>query len=122
MTQSFIDTSRIPPNFSWELRQTPTGFGFTISNPRLTVRRRFWHGMGETPEAAQAAALEELRAYLIDGDRREGMVSRETIQGRPSALRSAESRVGNECVSTCRSRWSPYISKKKHDTVTQRSH
>src|SRR3546814_12767926 len=23
-------------------------------------------------------------------------------------LRSEESRVGNECVSTCRSRWSPY--------------
>src|SRR3546814_5136312 len=24
------------------------------------------------------------------------------------AVRSAERRVGNECVSTCRSRWSPY--------------
>src|SRR3546814_10539825 len=30
-------------------------------------------------------------------------------QGQPSALpRSEESRVGKECVSTCRSRWSPY--------------
>src|SRR3546814_15898805 len=28
-------------------------------------------------------------------------------QGR-HALRSEERRVGNECVSTCRSRWSPY--------------
>src|SRR3546814_7859368 len=27
--------------------------------------------------------------------------------GRPAA-RSEERRVGNECVSTCRSRWSPY--------------
>src|SRR3546814_17410271 len=27
--------------------------------------------------------------------------------------RSEESRVGKECVSTCRSRWSPYHSKKK---------
>src|SRR3546814_19852532 len=27
--------------------------------------------------------------------------------------RSEERRVGKECVSTCRSRWSPYISKKK---------
>src|SRR3546814_11491626 len=27
--------------------------------------------------------------------------------------RSAERRVGKECVSTCRSRWSPYHSKKK---------
>src|SRR3546814_16609893 len=28
------------------------------------------------------------------------------------AIRSAERRVGKECVSTCRSRWSPYHSKK----------
>src|SRR3546814_16645066 len=27
--------------------------------------------------------------------------------------RSEERRVGKECVSTCRSRWSPYTSKKK---------
>src|SRR3546814_19319516 len=29
--------------------------------------------------------------------------------------RSEERRVGKECVSTCRSRWSPYHSKKKHN-------
>src|SRR3546814_19165680 len=29
------------------------------------------------------------------------------------ATRSEERRVGKECVSTCRSRWSPYHSKKK---------
>src|SRR3546814_16987248 len=29
--------------------------------------------------------------------------------------RSEERRVGKECVSTCRSRWSPYPSKKKND-------
>src|SRR3546814_15984884 len=29
--------------------------------------------------------------------------------------RSEERRVGKECVSTCRSRWSPYHSKKKID-------
>src|SRR3546814_17930605 len=28
--------------------------------------------------------------------------------------RSEERRVGKECVSTCRSRWSPLLSKKKH--------
>src|SRR3546814_21003115 len=31
--------------------------------------------------------------------------------------RSDERRVGKECVSTCRSRWSPYHSKKKHYTI-----
>src|SRR3546814_1410903 len=31
---------------------------------------------------------------------------------RPQVHRSEERRVGKECVSTCRSRWSPYHSKK----------
>src|SRR3546814_19476000 len=30
-------------------------------------------------------------------------------------LRSEASRVGKECVSTCRSRWSPYPKKKKQE-------
>src|SRR3546814_17947430 len=30
--------------------------------------------------------------------------------------RSEERRVGKECVSTCRSRWSPYHSRKKNET------
>src|SRR3546814_4402866 len=32
--------------------------------------------------------------------------------------RSEERRVGKECVSTCRTRWAPYPSKKKPDTST----
>src|SRR3546814_20909291 len=36
-----------------------------------------------------------------------------------TAERSEERRVGKECVSTCRSRWSPYHSKKKHNKLTQ---
>src|SRR3546814_15514824 len=34
--------------------------------------------------------------------------------------RSEERRVGKECVSTCRSRWSPYHSKKKIRNLTKR--
>src|SRR3546814_17665316 len=33
--------------------------------------------------------------------------------------RSDERRVGKECVSTCRSRWSPYHYKKNHDGDNQ---
>src|SRR3546814_15257820 len=33
--------------------------------------------------------------------------------------RSEERRVGKECVSTCRSRWSPYHSKKKTQLITR---
>src|SRR3546814_14629999 len=34
-----------------------------------------------------------------------------------SSKRSEERRVGKECVSTCRSRWSPYHSKKKIEII-----
>src|SRR3546814_14328520 len=33
------------------------------------------------------------------------------------AVRSEERRVGKECVSTCRSRWSPYHYKKKTEST-----
>src|SRR3546814_1523865 len=36
-----------------------------------------------------------------------------TLRAIPCAPRSEERRVGKECVSTCRSRWSPYHYKKK---------
>src|SRR3546814_15621927 len=40
---------------------------------------------------------------------------RRTIQSlQANAERSEERRVGKECVSTCRSRWSPYHSNKTH--------
>src|SRR3546814_15682081 len=38
--------------------------------------------------------------------------------GTPRLQRSEERRVGKECVSTCRSRWSPYHSKKQN-TMTR---
>src|SRR3546814_11672589 len=40
------------------------------------------------------------------GHRQERGDYRESWQ--PAAMRSEERRVGKECVSTCRSRWSPY--------------
>src|SRR3546814_13633042 len=45
----------------------------------------------------------------------------------PARARSEERRVGKECVSTCRSRWSPYHEKKKikkyiNTTRTYRTH
>src|SRR3546814_16898161 len=48
--------------------------------------------------------------------------ARDRIHGRLQFLqdrqgRSEERRVGKECVSTCRSRWSPYHLKKKEGTL-----
>src|SRR3546814_14299315 len=47
---------------------------------------------------------------LIPGRPAPELISAETVQGmKPgSVIRSEERRVGKECVSTCRSRWSPY--------------
>src|SRR3546814_16146258 len=39
---------------------------------------------------------------------------------RVTYVRSEERRVGKECVSTCRSRWSPYILHKNTNTYIQR--
>src|SRR3546814_19341371 len=69
------------------------------------------------------AAVPAIVAGLHEGCRmaRSGFsTNRSTIQ-QPStpSKRSEERRVGKECVSTCRSRWSPYHSKKKTTTREQ---
>src|SRR3546814_11594640 len=40
-------------------------------------------------------------------------IKSDVVDSLQSRSRSEERRVGKECVSTCRSRWSPYHSKKK---------
>src|SRR3546814_17940018 len=47
-----------------------------------------------------------------------GMNTRLMLRG----PRSEERRVGKECVSTCRSRWSPYHSKKKTTVDNRKAH
>src|SRR3546814_12588443 len=62
----------------------------------------------------------EAPAFAIGGDRRRLAIERqfavlelqrafEQMPRRAFVIRSEERRVGNECVSTCRSRWSPYL-------------
>src|SRR3546814_13818072 len=48
-----------------------------------------------------------------------GFILPAPILPRARFRRSEERRVGKECVSTCRSRWSPYHLKKKHQTDEQ---
>src|SRR3546814_13864314 len=72
---------------------------------------------------AEGAALGVQRGALVasfvaadpDAARRVGHVPYDRTEARltQSWHRSEERRVGKECVSTCRSRWSPYHSKKK---------
>src|SRR3546814_13436988 len=64
------------------------------------VRRRQAHAPGE-----RAAEVARILVAAFGGDRLDRQAR--------GLQRSEERRVGKECVSTCRSRWSPYHSKKK---------
>src|SRR3546814_16072223 len=50
------------------------------------------------------------------------LVRLESILYYPAIVRSEERRVGKECVSTCKSRWSPYHYNKKHINTAQSIH
>src|SRR3546814_19742122 len=63
--------------------------------------------MGED-EAATLAALKAHRKSLIDPKVEQYHGRTIKLLGDGALMRSEERRVGKECVSTCRSRWSPY--------------
>src|SRR3546814_17831389 len=88
---------------------------------RLRPHRHQHHVRGFEQALARLAAeiaLEiEREAALVAVELHEGVAHArralrhdvtESIPRRHFDLRSEERRVGNECVSTCRSRWSPY--------------
>src|SRR3546814_13122392 len=56
----------------------------------------------------RAAGRITARALAADADPAFSQRIRAGVPGISTTKRSEESRVGKECVSTCRSRWSPY--------------
>src|SRR3546814_12625741 len=87
-----------------------------VCSSDLTCHRRGAFAMGgmsafipvKGDEAANAAALDKVRADKL---REVGNGHDGTWVAHPALVpvaRSEERRVGKECVSTCRSRWSPY--------------
>src|SRR3546814_18046203 len=62
-----------------------------------------------TEDGAEPAAIENVFPRSL-----EEQLSKERRDVLALHVRSEERRVGKECVSTCRSRWSPYHYKKKH--------
>src|SRR3546814_18152087 len=77
------------------------------------------HRAGPVQSARHRAVLAVFRRRHLGADRRLGHQAHASRQERTRAvdgaavIRSAERRVGEECVSTCRFRWSSYHSKKK---------
>src|SRR3546814_11739379 len=67
-----------------------------------------------TPKKPNSALRKVAKIRLTNGFEVIGYIPGEghNLQ-EPSVVRSEERRVGKECVSKCRSRWSPYHEKKK---------
>src|SRR3546814_13024111 len=53
-------------------------------------------------------AVKDQQASAVDGGMHRLFPDLDTAEIRACELRSEERRVGKECVSTCRYRWSPY--------------
>src|SRR3546814_20079402 len=72
-----------------------------------------WHGVN-TEATDQEATLVEIETALMLRHRIErcalhhDQLGRLVVEAAQRPIRSEERRVGKECVSTCRSRWSPY--------------
>src|SRR3546814_15891680 len=77
------------------------------SNARKEVAERQHAFDGEVGQAEGRGDILDLAAFLDQADK--AFPLRHFIGVEPRhVLRSEERRVGKECVSTCRSRWSPY--------------
>src|SRR3546814_15043478 len=95
-----------------------------LNDPRW--RRILWFALiinaamfGVEIVAGVAADSRALQADALDflGDSANYAISL-GVAGMALAWRSEERRVGKECVSTCRSRWTPYHYNKNHNNKT----
>src|SRR3546814_3961350 len=84
-----VQTCALPICFTFDARQAPANAAFRLLDPF----GRDLSGSTSFADRGYTATLAG-RYYML-------------IEGRVSD-RSEERRVGNECVSTCRSRWSPF--------------
>src|SRR3546814_13982701 len=86
---------------------------------RHTIVRRVGvaAGQGKPPDYRRARLHEDLRTGIGASLTAALEITRNAnpfgVIATKAGVRSEERRVGKECVSTCRSRWSPYHSKKK---------
>src|SRR3546814_20082675 len=77
-------------------------------------------GAGIATQAIGDLMLDQFRRTVQQIDRHQpvGQLADDLVA--LGTRRSEERRVGKECVSTGRSRWSPYHKKKKYNKVTER--
>src|SRR3546814_12640496 len=87
-----------------------------LEGSRRTRRFDARHGQEEPGDRGGRRHGDRLRA----GADAQGQLQRLTGPW-PLPISSEERRVGKECVSTCRSRWSPYPEKKKAEAISSQA-
>src|SRR3546814_13596741 len=91
-----------------ERTSNPAGITAPGQYPTVRMRRNRQDGSVRRLVAENHLGVEDLiwPAFAIEGEGERMAVH---------SMRSEARRVGKECVSTCRARWSPYHSKKTHE-------
>src|SRR3546814_16181422 len=79
---------------------------------KFEIERAYWSGQGVDWNIVTEKDLPATLIQNLDWLRKSATLQRH-LQQRPLIERSEERRLGKECVSTCRYRWSPDIKKKK---------
>src|SRR3546814_14545997 len=74
-------------------------------------------GMRFAPLSAVFSGVADLRQAFADAEKMAAAGKRTLLFVDEIHRRSEERRVGKECVSKCRSRWSPYHEKKKKKKI-----
>src|SRR3546814_15794149 len=80
------------------------------------------NGGNEPPDPTPLVALEHAEQLASARHRRTGRPTGVKVKLRCGDTRSEERRVGKEGVSTFRSRWAPYNSKKNNTTTPNQKH
>src|SRR3546814_21011155 len=93
-------------------RNRLAGFIIDCESGDLDAAASFWSGALGMPVAERYAEVEAEYAELSNTP------ADLQIEVQKVRHRSEERRVGKECVSTCRSRWSQYHKKKNTNTTT----
>src|SRR3546814_19346705 len=95
----------VQTNDPLEKAEDPMGMQRPADRDEQTAAEEFADALSELPEARLVSTPGKPHEVLLSDDPPD---KRSRAAPPPQQLRSEARRVGKECVSTCRSRWSPY--------------
>src|SRR3546814_15727372 len=95
-------------------------FFTTPEGRRILAERPYLPALLDDHDALRRLPVGSVGRVYVDFMEREGLTAQGLVD--ESLKRSEERRVGKECVSTCRSRWSPYHEKKNSTSNTTPHH